>query len=53
VDVALWARCKAGDSDSRCALIESYTQLATRIARNMWAPAGAHMFRAIRVASWV
>jgi len=41
VDVALWARCKAGDPDSRCALIEGYTQLATRIARNMWAPAGA------------
>lgn len=40
MDAALWARCKAGDPDSRCALIERYAELATRIARNVRAPAG-------------
>ncbi len=40
MDAALWTRCKAGDADSRCALIERYMELAARIARNVRAPAG-------------
>lgn len=40
MDAALWARCKAGDPASRCALIEHYADLSTRIARNVRAPAG-------------
>lgn len=31
----LWAHAKAGDRTSRCALIERYAPLATRIARRM------------------
>ncbi len=37
----LWARCRAGDADSRCALIEGYAPLAARVARGMNLPIGA------------
>lgn len=40
MDLALlWSGCKAGDAASRCALIERYAGLATRIARRLH-PAG-------------
>lgn len=34
----LWARCRAGDSASRCQLIERYVPLATAMARRMRVP---------------
>ena len=37
----LWARCREGDAAARCALIERYVSLATRIARGMNVPVGA------------
>ena len=37
----LWARCRGGDAAARCALIERYAPLATRIARGMNVPIGA------------
>src|SRR5207302_4587148 len=37
----LWARSRAGDAAARCALIERFAQLATRIARGMNVPVGA------------
>lgn len=37
----LWARCRSGDAAARCALIEHYASLATRIARSMNVPVGA------------
>lgn len=37
----LWARCREGDSDSRCQLIETYAPLATAIARRMRVPTNA------------
>lgn len=37
----LWARCREGDATARCALIERYASLATRIARGMNVPVGA------------
>lgn len=37
----LWARCREGDAAARCALIERYAPLATRIARGMNVPVGA------------
>jgi RNA polymerase sigma factor for flagellar operon FliA len=37
----LWARCREGDAEARCALIERYVPLATRIARGMNVPTGA------------
>ncbi len=36
----LWARCRAGDAESRCTLIERYAPLATRVARGMNVPVG-------------
>lgn len=41
MDSSLWARCKAGDTESRGALIEGYADLAARIARGMYLPTGA------------
>jgi RNA polymerase sigma factor FliA len=42
VDSALlWARCREGDTAARCALIERYAPLATRIAHGMNVPVGA------------
>lgn len=35
----LWSSCKAGDAASRCALIERYSGMATRMARRLH-PAG-------------
>lgn len=37
----LWARCREGDSDSRCQLIERYAPLATAVARRMRVPTSA------------
>ena len=37
----LWARCREGDAAARCALIERFAPLATRIARGMNVPVGA------------
>src|SRR3989454_2130836 len=37
----LWARCREGDAAARCALIERYVPLATRIAHGMNVPVGA------------
>jgi RNA polymerase sigma factor for flagellar operon FliA len=37
----LWARCREGDVAARCALIERFAPLATRIARGMNVPVGA------------
>src|SRR5438034_11101187 len=37
----LWARCREGDAAARCALIERFAPLATRIARGMNVPIGA------------
>src|SRR5439155_418457 len=37
----LWAQCRGGDAAARCALIERFAQLATRIARGMNVPVGA------------
>src|SRR5947209_11080809 len=37
----LWARCREGDAAARCALIERFAALATRIARGMNVPVGA------------
>jgi RNA polymerase sigma factor FliA len=37
----LWARCRDGDAAARCALIERFAPLATRIARGMNVPVGA------------
>ena len=37
----LWASCRGGDAAARCALIERYAPLATRIARNMNVPLSA------------
>ena len=37
----LWARCREGDSESRCQLIERYAPLATAIARRMRVPTSA------------
>lgn len=37
----LWVRCRGGDAAARCALIERYAPLATRIARGMNVPIGA------------
>ena len=37
----LWARCREGDSASRCELIERYAPLATAIARRMRVPTNA------------
>ena len=37
----LWARYRSGDTAARCALIERYAALATRIARGMNVPVGA------------
>lgn len=37
----LWARCREGDLAARCALIERFAPLATRIARGMNVPVGA------------
>jgi RNA polymerase sigma factor FliA len=34
----LWARCRQGDGDSRCALIERYAPMATALARRMRVP---------------
>ena len=37
VDLAmLWSTCKAGDAASRCALIERYSGMATRMARRLY-----------------
>lgn len=41
----LWARCRQGDSASRCRLIEKYAPLATSVARRMRVPTGALMGR--------
>ena len=37
----LWARCRDGDSDSRCQLIERYAPMATAVARRMRVPTSA------------
>ena len=37
----LWARCREGDSDSRCQLIERYAPMATAVARRMRVPTNA------------
>ena len=37
----LWARSRGGDAAARCALIECYVPLATRIAHGMNVPVGA------------
>ena len=37
----LWARCREGDSASRCELIERYAPLATAMARRMRVPTNA------------
>ncbi len=37
----LWARCREGDSASRCKLIEQYAPLATAVARRMRVPTSA------------
>ena len=37
----LWARCRSGEAAARCALIERYATLATRVARGMNVPVGA------------
>ena len=37
----LWARCRDGDRESRCTLIERYAPLATAIARRMRVPTSA------------
>src|SRR2546428_4223614 len=37
----LWAMCRDGDAAARCALIECYVPLATRIAHGMNVPVGA------------
>ena len=37
----LWARCREGDSASRCQLIERYAPLATAVARRMRVPTNA------------
>src|SRR5437870_12255450 len=37
----LWAQCRGGDAAARCALIETFAPLATRIARGMNVPIGA------------
>ena len=37
----LWAQCREGDPAARCALIERYAPLATRVARGMNVPVGA------------
>ena len=37
----LWARCREGDAVARCALIERFAPLATRIAHGMNVPTGA------------
>jgi len=37
----LWAQCRGGDSAARCALIERFAPLATRIAHGMNVPVGA------------
>jgi RNA polymerase sigma factor for flagellar operon FliA len=39
----LWARCRQGDSASRCTLIERYAPLATSAARRIRVPTGALM----------
>jgi RNA polymerase sigma factor for flagellar operon FliA len=36
----LWASCRQGDQDSRCALIERYAPMATLVARRMRVPTG-------------
>jgi RNA polymerase sigma factor for flagellar operon FliA len=41
----LWARCREGDSESRCRLIERYTPLATSVARRMRVPTSPLMGR--------
>ena len=41
----LWARCREGDSESRCKLIERYAPLATAMARRMRVPTSALMGR--------
>ncbi len=41
----LWASCRLGDSESRCALIERYAPLATALARRMRVPTGALLGR--------
>lgn len=41
----LWARCREGDSESRCTLIERYAPLATAMARRMRVPMSALMGR--------
>ena len=38
---SLWALCRAGDPAARCALVERYAALATRIAHGMNVPTGA------------
>src|SRR5881296_4007273 len=37
----LWAKRREGDAEARCALIERFAPLATRIARGMNVPVGA------------
>jgi RNA polymerase sigma factor for flagellar operon FliA len=37
----LWARCREGDSESRCQLIERYAPMATAVARRMRVPTNA------------
>ena len=37
----LWARCREGDSASRCQLIERYAPMATAVARRMRVPTSA------------
>ncbi len=37
----LWARCREGDSASRCELIEQYAPMATAVARRMRVPTSA------------
>ena len=41
VSAQLWARSREGDAAARCALIECYVPLATRIAHGMNVPVGA------------
>ena len=41
----LWASCRLGDSESRCALIERYAPMATAVARRMRVPTGALLGR--------
>lgn len=37
----LWARCREGDSESRCKLIERYAPMATAVAHRMRVPTSA------------